>query len=117
MFARATAAPAHHGALVRQPDGSRPPAQAGRDHARNLGRHVRPERSDLAGLGLHEAQHVGRVERSEAPLENLGELEHGRRDHRVAVQGEPVQNRPRQRPPGGGLFWQQVAHARGKRVL
>ena len=118
VTARAPLPAAHDGALVAEPDRPRLPPEARRHHARDLRRHVGAERGDLARLGLDEAEHVRRVERAEAALEHLRELERGRRDELVAVEGEVIEHTARERaaaprsPRGGDRACPRAAGAR-----
>ncbi len=83
---------------------------------RDLRRHVGAERRHLAGLGLDEAKHVRRIERAQAALEDLGQLERGRRDQAVAVQVEVIEHHAAERAAPPRLLRQEIAEARGQRV-
>ncbi|MCL2448780.1 MAG: hypothetical protein FWD17_07535, partial [Polyangiaceae bacterium] len=111
------APPAQHRSLVPEAERERPAPEARRNHARDLRRHVGPERGDLARLGLDEAKDVGRIERAEPPLENLGKFEDGRRHDRVAVQGKAIEQATGQPAARRGFFRKEVAHALRQRVL
>ncbi len=106
----------HHGALVAEADRPRLVREPRRDHASDLRRHVGSQRRDFPRLGLDEAEHIRRIERTKPALEDLGELERWGRDELVAVQGEMREHAASERAATSRLFGQKIAHSCGERV-
>jgi hypothetical protein len=109
-------APAHDGRLVEEADRRRSIAEAGGDEPGDLGSHVGAQGRDLARLGLHEAEDVAGAAAPEAALEGLVQLERGRDDRIVAVQGRGVGERVGEVTPRARLLGEEVAHADRERV-
>ena len=112
VFARALLAPAQHGPLVAEAHRHRPIGETRRRHPRDLRRYVGTKGGDFARLRLDETQYVARIERTEPALEHIGELECRRGHQRVSVQGEVLEQAPRELAPLLCLGRQKVAHAR-----
>jgi hypothetical protein len=117
MLARTFLPAAKHRSLVTEPHRRRSIGEAGRRHACDLGCDVGAECGDFAGLGLDETEDVARIERPQATLEHLRQLERGRRDELVAMEREVIEQPARESAAAGGLRWQKVAHPCGQRVI
>ena len=82
------------------------------------GRHVWPERGSTSpDSGSTKRRIVGGIEGTETTLEDVGELEDRRRDHRKPKDFEAVEHPARQGSTSGGLFGEEVTHAGRKRML
>jgi hypothetical protein len=97
VTARALAPAAHHRAVVAEARRTGQLGQPRGQDACDLRGHVRAQRDHLSALGLDEAQHFVRIERTETALEHLRVFEHGQRHDLVTVQLEAA------RDPAGQL--------------
>jgi hypothetical protein len=85
-----TMAAANHLTFVSKPEWGRALLKPRGDEPRDLRRDVGTHERDLAGVSIHEAQHVPAIEGVESALEDVGLLERRRRDEFVAVRGKSL---------------------------